>query len=329
MTSSRSKLSSLELQSFLNLESILDTEVTVDEIEHCIRTMKLGRSGGSDGLDPEHVCFGGEVLKLWLVKVFNRMIALEHIPPTLNEGLIIPIHKGKGRDPFAPGSYRGITLSSVIIKLFEVMILHRLSPVLEAAGVPDITQTAYQKGLSCVDAIFATQEALLVHARDGGKPFVGFYDMEKAFDSVETPILLERIYSVGVNGKLWRLLKSWYSTATARVRVDSCFSEKFSISRGVKQGSVLSPTLFLVVMDKLTRFLRGSSEGLSVKGLYMGAALHADDLRISAPSIQCLNRQDKTINQFTAESSLNGHTKSCTQRRVSQSIHCSIPLNKP
>ena len=78
--------------------------------------MKLGRSGGSDGLDPEHVCFGGEVLKLWFVRVFNRMIALA---PTL---LIIPIHKGKGN---APGSYRGITLSSV---LFE---LHRLSP---AAG---------------------------------------------------------------------------------------------------------------------------------------------------------------------------------------------------
>ena len=167
MTSSKSKLSSLELQSFLNLELILDTEVTV-EIEHCIKTMKLGRSGGSDGLDPEHVCFGGEVLKPWLVKVFNRMIALGHIPPTLNEGLIIRIYKGKGKHLFVPGSYRGITLSSVVIKLFEVMILHHLSPLLEAIAVPDITLTAYQKGRSCVDTIFATQEALLVHARDGG-----------------------------------------------------------------------------------------------------------------------------------------------------------------
>ena len=92
--------------------------------------------------------------------------------------------------------------------------------------------------------------------------------------------------------------------ATARVRVDSCFSEKFSISRGVKQGSVLSPTLLLVFIDKLTRFLRENSESLSVKGLYMGAALHADDLRISAPSIECLTQQDKVINYFTAKSSL-------------------------
>ena len=114
------------------------------------------------------------------------------------------------------------------------IVLYRLSPVLETTAVPDITQTAYQKGLSCVNAIFATQEALLVHGRDGGKPFVGFYDMEKAFDSVETPILPEQIYSVGVNGGLWRLLKSWYSMATARVHVDS---NQCHTDRKRKQGT--------------------------------------------------------------------------------------------
>ena len=95
--------------------------------------------------------------------LFNRILILEQIPAALNEGLIIPIHKGKGKDPFKPGNYRGITLSSVIAKLFEIILLQRLSPLLEEAGVPDFAQTAYQKGLSCADAIFATQEALLTH----------------------------------------------------------------------------------------------------------------------------------------------------------------------
>ena len=51
--------------------------------------------------------------------------------------------------------------------------------------MPDFAQTAYQKGISCADAIFATQEALLTHVRDGGKPFLCLYDIEKAFDSVD------------------------------------------------------------------------------------------------------------------------------------------------
>ena len=64
----------------------------------------------------------------------------------------------------------------------------------------------YQKGLSPADG---TQEALLVHIRDGGKPFLCLYDIEEAFDSVEIPILLKQLYSIGINGKLWRLLNHW------------------------------------------------------------------------------------------------------------------------
>ena len=128
-----------------------------------VKTLKLGKSGGIDSLNPEHIYFGGETLKLWLKIILNRIFTLEQIPASLNEGLIIPVYKGKGKDPFQPDSYRGITLSSVICKLLEIILLQRLSPLLEEAGIPDFAQTAYQKGLSCTDAIFATQEALLTH----------------------------------------------------------------------------------------------------------------------------------------------------------------------
>ena len=191
-----STIPDLEVSSFLNCENILDSEIDLEEIECALKALKLGKSGGIDSLDPEHICFGGETLRLWLKKIFNRIIALEQIPTTLNEGLIIPVHKGKGKDPFKPESYRGITLSSVISKLFEIILLRRLSPILEEVGVPDFAQTAYQKGISCADAIFATQETLLTHVRDGGKPFLCLYDIEKAFDSVELSILLKQLFSI-------------------------------------------------------------------------------------------------------------------------------------
>ena len=75
------------------------------------------------------------------------------------------------------------------------------TPVLVEASILDFTQTAYQQGLSCIDATFATQEALLVLVRDCGKPLLGLYDIEKAFNSIGVPILLERIYSVSMNEK--------------------------------------------------------------------------------------------------------------------------------
>ena len=45
-------------------------------------------------------------------------------------------------------------------------------------------------------------------------------DLQKAFDWVEYPVMLERLYEVGVNGKCWRLMKSWYEGATCQVKVD-------------------------------------------------------------------------------------------------------------
>ena len=136
LTEVESTIPDLEVSSFLNCENILDSEIDLEEIECALKALKLGKSGGIDSLDPEHIWFGGETLRLWLKKIFN---ALEQIPTTLNEGLIIPVHKGKGKDPFKPESYRGITLSSVIqssSKLFSFVACHRFWKKLVCLTLP-------------------------------------------------------------------------------------------------------------------------------------------------------------------------------------------------
>ena len=187
------------------------------------------------------------VVKFWLKRIFNRIIALEEVPVCLREGNILPVYKGKIKDPLLIENYLGITLSSVMVKLFEIILLQRLSPLFEEIGFPDISQTAYQSGLSCSHANYATQEALLTQIREGGNQYICFYDVEKVFDSIELPVLLKQLFEIGINGKLWRLLKSWYSDSPSRVRLNNCLSDAFLIGRGVKQGSVLSPSLFLTV----------------------------------------------------------------------------------
>ena len=128
------------------------------------------------------------------------------------------------------------------------------------------------------DAIYATQETLFTHVREGGRPFLCLYDIEKAFDSIELPILLKRLFDFGINGKTWHLLKSWYTCSTSFVRLKNC---PFEVNRGVKQGSVLSPTLFLIVMDVLLQRMKSRNCGLSIRG-GAGAAVHADDLRTTS-----------------------------------------------
>ena len=58
-------------------------------------------------------------------------------------------------------------------------------------------------------------------------------------------MLLKQLFEIGINGKLWRLLKSWYTDSPSRVRLNNRLSDAFLIGHGVKQGSVLFPSLFL------------------------------------------------------------------------------------
>ena len=68
-------------------------------------------------------------------------------------------------------------------------------------NVPHVNQSAYMKKLSCADAIFATQEVIARYLKGGSRVYMCLYDLQKAFDLIEYPVLLKRLYDLGVNGK--------------------------------------------------------------------------------------------------------------------------------
>ena len=96
---------------------------------------------------------------------------------------------------------------------------------------------------------------------------------------------------------------SWHEGATCQVKVgDGMLSEPYPILRGVKQGSVLSPPLFLLVMDPLLRLLGQSGLGLSVNNFYAGGFLHARTLATSTGSVEA---QVTMVKDFAAHNFLN------------------------
>ena len=72
----------------------------------------------------------------------------------------------------------------------------------------------------------------------------------------------------------------------------------------MKQGSVLSPTIFLIVINQLVKQLRDKKHGLSVCNTYVGVAIHADDLRTTAPSKEVMDIQAKIITRLATGNDL-------------------------
>ena len=102
--------------SFANKDGVLDDNLTIEEVERAVNSLKNGKSSRADGITAEYLGYGGPGIPSWLKRIFNSIIKLEAIPATLNIGLVTPVFKGKGRDPLDPNNYRDITVTSVIAR---------------------------------------------------------------------------------------------------------------------------------------------------------------------------------------------------------------------
>merc|ERR1712035_140149 len=100
-------------------------------------------------------------------------------------------------------------------------------------------------------------------------------DLEKAFDRVPREVVKWAMRKHGIEEWLVRVVMALYEGATTRVRVNRELSEEFPVNVGVHQGSVLSPLLFVMVLELLSQDFR---TGLPWEILYV------DDLVLVAES---------------------------------------------
>ena len=111
--------------------------------------------------------------------------------------------------------------------------------------------------------------------------FIGFVDLEKAFDTVSREIVMATLRWLGVPEAEVRMVEATYEQTNGRVIFGTGMSEQFSVNVGLRQGSALSPLLFIVVMELISR--KVSMKDISRKLLY------ADDLVIVAEDKEELN----------------------------------------
>ena len=82
-----------------NLDFVLDTPFSSEEIDRVLHNLKPGKSAGYDLVQPEHLKYGGAALSLWIRQVVNAIIEFECVPESLELGIVIPLYKGGGKDP--------------------------------------------------------------------------------------------------------------------------------------------------------------------------------------------------------------------------------------
>ena len=248
--------------------------ITLEMITKAISKMASGKAARPSGIVAEMLKPVGEAGEVEVRDLIEDIISEGCIPTDWQESFIVNLYKGKG-DALNRGNYRGLKLIEQVMKVLERVVEGLIRQRIEINEM----QCGFMSGRGTTDAIFIVhvrqlQEKLLA----ANKPlYMAFVDLEKAFDRVPRDVIWWAMRKLGIDEWLVRLVQSMYKDVRSRVRVGDGYSEEFGVGVGVHQGSVLSPLLFIIVLEALSREFR---TGCPWKLLY------ADDLMISAESME-------------------------------------------
>ena len=281
----------------------LDAEITITELENAIGKLKTNKSCGLDNILNEFIIFGGETLKLVLLKLFNRILETGCFPSVWACGEIVPVFKSG--DPNIPSNYRGITLVSCIGKLFTNILNSRLNEWAEENDIYSESQYGFRQNRSTSDCLFVLH-GLINNYTSNSKPlYCAFIDLKRAFDNTNRRALMFKLYENKVSSKLIKLIKNMYSQIKLTVKGYSrqldeinrttssdsleenlycsnlSFDTFFCSKAGVFQGESLSPFLFSMFINDIDDCINTANDvGVPLETCLLSMILFADDMAV-------------------------------------------------
>ena len=133
----------------------------------------------------------------------------------------------------------------------EKLVTNRLTYHLEKNKLLTNVQTGFRKGKSTTDHIIRLQDAINKYNNNKGYSLAVFIDFQSAYDMVWHTGLLCKLKKMGISGKIFTYIKQFLSSRTMQVRVRNTLSGTHTIENGTPQGSIISPILFLVMINDL------------------------------------------------------------------------------
>lgn len=206
-----------------------------------------------------------------LTHIINAILTQQYFPNAWKHAIVIPIAK-PGKDATLTGSYRPISLLSGLSKLTEKIILKRLNEIDKRLKLTPINQFGFRSGHSTTHQITRIVADIKSHFNKRQNTTMMMLDMQKAFDRVWIEGLIYKMSTQQIPPYMCKLIQSYLTERTFRVKINNVKSDAKIIAAGVPQGSVLGPKLYTLYISDLPLFEKTKT------------AVYADDTAIYSHS---------------------------------------------
>ena len=226
---------------------INDGPFSAEEYAKVKSTLKLGKSAGPDNIPPE--VYRSCELDDIILEICNLALIHNEKPDQWSLSNIIPVPKSGNLS--CTDNYRGISLTCIIAKMYNRMILNRIRGAID----PKLryNQNGFRPKRTTVAQVLALRRIIEEVRRNNLTAVLTFIDFKKAFDSINRSKMMRILKAYGVPPNLLRAIEAIYTNTRARVITPDGETEEFDILAGVLQGDTLAPFLFIIVLDYAMR----------------------------------------------------------------------------
>ena len=242
------------LQNYNGKFTITPTNPT--EIQYLIKQLNPKKGTGPNSIPSVFLRMLSFILSVPISNLCNRSLNSGVYPDILKLANVIPIHKKESK--LDVSNYRPISLLSNINKLFEKVMSLRITNYFERSNLLYDLQFGFRAKHSTNHAVVHMVQKIQEQIKNNKVAFGIFIDLQKAFDTVNHTILLNKLDSYGVRGVAKQWIKSYLTNRQQYVTINGYESDKENIIHGVPQGSVLGPILFTIYINDMNNCIKNA-----------------------------------------------------------------------
>ena len=221
-------------------------------VKQAIKSSNINSAPGPDTITLDLIENGGDLLALCLTHLMLACYFVGYFPRPWKMENRIYLKKSDKEHYHQENSYRPISLSKTLGKIFERIILQETINILEKKIFKGKNVYAYIENKNAPQALLPLVEQVCSTVRENKCGIVVFADLQGAFDSVWRKGALYKLHQAGINSNLLSVFSSFFTDRSFRNLVNSYTSEWSFSYTGVPQGSLLSPLIFLIFTADMT-----------------------------------------------------------------------------